>query len=131
MPVFRRTKIIVTLGPATDHEETLRRLIEAGADVARLNFSHDDHESHATRIATVRRLASETGRVVAVMQDLQGPRIRTGPLVDGHTITLHDRESIRPHDEAGRGHGGARLDQRSPLCRRPSSRATPSSSTTA
>ena len=91
MPVFRRTKIVITLGPATDHEETLRRLIEAGADVARLNFSHDDRDSHAARIATVRRLARETGRVVAVMQDLQGPRIRTGPLVDGKAVTLHDR----------------------------------------
>jgi len=94
MPVFRRTKIVVTLGPATDHEDTLRRLIEAGADVARLNFSHDDRESHAARIATVRRVARETGRVVAVMQDLQGPRIRTGTLVDGKAVTLHERETI-------------------------------------
>jgi len=91
MPVFRRTKIVITLGPATDHEETLRHLIEAGADVARLNFSHDDRDSHAARIATVRHLARETGRVIAVMQDLQGPRIRTGPLVDGKAVTLHDR----------------------------------------
>jgi pyruvate kinase len=94
VPVFRRTKIIVTLGPASDHEETLRRLIEAGADITRLNFSHDDHESHAARIATVRLLAKEAGRVVAVMQDLQGPRIRTGLLVDGHTIVLHDRQTF-------------------------------------
>jgi len=94
MPVFRRTKIIITLGPATDHEETLRRLIEAGADVARLNFSHDDRDSHAARVATVRRLARESGRVVAIMQDLQGPRIRTGPLVDGKAVTLHERDSF-------------------------------------
>jgi pyruvate kinase len=94
MPVFRRTKIIVTLGPATDHEETLRRLIEAGADVARLNFSHDDRDAHATRIAAVRRLASEMGRVVAIMQDLQGPRIRTGPLEGGRTVVLRDREAF-------------------------------------
>ena len=87
MPVFRKTKIVITLGPATDHEETLRRLLEAGADVVRLNFSHDDRDSHAARIASVRRLARETGRVVAVMQDLQGPRIRTGPLVDGQAVT--------------------------------------------
>jgi pyruvate kinase len=94
MPVFRRTKIVITLGPATDHEETLRRLLEAGADVVRLNFSHDDRDSHAARIATVRRLARETGRVVGVMQDLQGPRIRTGPLVDGRAISLHERERV-------------------------------------
>ncbi len=90
MPVFRRTKIVVTLGPATDRGETLRHLLEAGADVARLNFSHDTTDSHAARIASVRQLAHETGRVVAVMQDLQGPRIRTGPLVDGHAVTLHE-----------------------------------------
>ena len=94
MPVFRRTKIVITLGPATDHEETLRHLIESGADVARLNFSHDDRDSHARRIATVRRLSRETGRVVGVMQDLQGPRIRTGPLVEGKAVTLHERASF-------------------------------------
>jgi pyruvate kinase len=94
MPEFRRTKIVITLGPATDHEETLSRLIEAGADVARLNFSHDDSDAHARRIASVRQVAKECGRVVAVMQDLQGPRIRTGPLVDGKAITLHERESF-------------------------------------
>jgi pyruvate kinase len=94
MPVFRRTKIVITLGPATDHEETLRHLIESGADVARLNFSHDDHDSHARRIETVRRLSRETGRVVGVMQDLQGPRIRTGPLVDGKAVTVHERASL-------------------------------------
>ena len=94
MSVFRRTKIIITLGPASDHEETLRRLIEAGADVARLNFSHDDRDAHAARIAAVRRLAGETGRVVAVMQDLQGPRIRTGPLEGGRAVVLRDREAF-------------------------------------
>jgi pyruvate kinase len=94
MSAFRRTKIVVTLGPATDREDTLRRVIEAGADVVRLNFSHDDRDSHAARIASVRRVARETGRVVAVMQDLQGPRIRTGTLVDGKAVTLHERETI-------------------------------------
>ncbi len=94
MSAFRRTKIVVTLGPATDREDTLRRIIEAGADVVRLNFSHDDRDSHATRIASVRRIAREAGRVVAVMQDLQGPRIRTGPLVDGKAVTLHERETF-------------------------------------
>lgn len=103
MPVFRRTKIVTTLGPATDHEETLRRLIEAGADVVRLNFSHDDRDSHAARISTVRRLARETGRVVAVMQDLQGPRIRTGPLADGKAVTLHEGEPFILTTEAVAG----------------------------
>jgi pyruvate kinase len=94
MPAFRNTKIVATLGPATDHGEVLRQLLEAGVDVVRLNFSHDDRESHARRIENVRRIARELGRVVAIMQDLQGPRIRTGPLSGGKAVTLHDHESF-------------------------------------
>ncbi len=83
MSTFRRTKIIATLGPATDDEAVLRQIIEAGVDVVRLNFSHDDEDAHARRIAAVRQIAREAGRVVAVMQDLQGPKIRIGKLVGG------------------------------------------------
>ncbi len=83
MASFRRTKIIATLGPATDDEEVLRQLIAAGVDVVRLNFSHDDRASHGRRIAAVRQTAREVGRVVAVMQDLQGPKIRIGTLEGG------------------------------------------------
>ena len=83
MTSFRRTKIIATLGPATDDEAVLRQIIEAGVDVARLNFSHDDRASHGRRIAAVRQIAREAGRVVAVMQDLQGPKIRIGTLAGG------------------------------------------------
>ena len=83
MSTFRRTKIIATLGPATDDEAVLRQIIEAGVDVVRLNFSHDDEDAHARRIVAVRQIAREAGRVVAVMQDLQGPKIRIGKLVGG------------------------------------------------
>ena len=75
-----RTKIVCTLGPASSHPDVLRTLISAGLNVARINFSHGSHEQHADVIATVRRLAAELGEPVAILGDLQGPRIRIGDL---------------------------------------------------
>ena len=75
-----RTKIVATLGPASTSREVLRGLIDAGLNVARINFSHGTHAQHAERIALVRELAEEMGRHVAVLGDLQGPRIRIGAL---------------------------------------------------
>jgi len=75
-----RTKIICTLGPASERPDVVRELIRAGMDVARINFSHGDHEAHARAIATVRQIAREEGRLVAVMADLQGPKLRVGEL---------------------------------------------------
>ncbi|MBL0937947.1 MAG: pyruvate kinase [Gemmatimonadaceae bacterium] len=75
-----RTKIVGTLGPASNTAEGIRALIEAGLDVARINFSHGLHEQHARTIATVREVASSVGRPVAILGDLQGPRIRIGAL---------------------------------------------------
>jgi pyruvate kinase len=75
-----RTKIVATLGPASTSRESLRGLLEAGLNVARINFSHGTHEQHAERIQRVRELAREMGRHVAVLGDLQGPRIRIGAL---------------------------------------------------
>jgi pyruvate kinase len=80
---MRQTKIVATLGPACEGERTLRALIEAGADVLRLNFSHGTREQHARNIQLARRLASECGRTVALMQDLQGPKIRVNSLSSG------------------------------------------------
>ncbi len=85
---MRRTKIVATLGPATNTPEMIARLISAGMDVARLNFSHGTHTDHAARIAMVRRAAQEAGRPVAVLQDLQGPKIRTGSLSRGQPVEL-------------------------------------------
>lgn len=81
--VVRRTKIVATLGPATRDEDVLRRVIEAGADVLRLNFSHGDHATHAEQIRQARRLASDAGRTIAILQDLQGPKIRIGAVARG------------------------------------------------
>jgi pyruvate kinase len=77
---MRKAKIVCTIGPASDQPATLDRLIEAGLDAARLNFSHGTHESHARAIAAVRKAAANRGRAVAIIQDLQGPRIRIGAL---------------------------------------------------
>jgi len=75
-----RTKIVATVGPASGSPEMIERLIRAGADVFRLNFSHGNHASHAGYIERIRRAAKDAGQPVAIMQDLQGPRIRTGAL---------------------------------------------------
>ena len=85
---MRRTKIVATVGPASQDEATLTRLVAAGVDVVRLNFSHGAHAEHAAVIASIRRIAVEAGRAVAVMQDLQGPRIRTGRLDGGKEVAL-------------------------------------------
>jgi len=75
-----RTKIVCTLGPSTASDESIGGLIEAGMNVARVNFSHGTHEQHAATIAMVRRLAKDAGRPIAILGDLQGPRIRIGDL---------------------------------------------------
>ena len=74
--MLRRTKIIATLGPATDDSNTLRNMIEEGLDVARLNFSHGNHEAQGERLKLLREVAADCGRVVGVIGDLQGPKIR-------------------------------------------------------
>lgn len=81
---------MATLGPASDTDEQIRRLIEAGMDVARVNFSHGSHEEHAARIARIRRQAEVVGKPVAILQDLQGPKIRTGDLQDHTAVLLND-----------------------------------------
>ncbi len=83
---MRRTKIICTLGPASNTYEVIRDLVKAGMDVARLNFSHGTYEEHARVIAAVRRAAEEVGRTVAIMQDLQGPKIRLGEIRGGGVL---------------------------------------------
>lgn len=80
---LRHCKIVGTLGPASSSDEVIRELIAAGMDVARLNFSHGDHETHARNIERVRRLAREAQRSVAILQDLQGPKIRCGKVTNG------------------------------------------------
>lgn len=79
----RRTKIVATLGPATDPVEVMDQLIAAGVNVVRLNLSHDTHERHRARAELVRARAAAAGREVAILMDLQGPKIRIGRFVEG------------------------------------------------
>jgi pyruvate kinase len=81
--VTRRAKIVCTLGPATGHPERIHGLVEAGMDVARLNFSHGSHADHERAYRLVRAAAEATGRAVGVLADLQGPKIRLGAFHDG------------------------------------------------
>lgn len=92
---LRRTKIVITLGPAVDTPEVLKRVILAGADVFRANFSHGSVEMHEKRITLVRKLAEECGKTVAILADLQGPKIRIGrfknqkiQLIEGQAFVL-------------------------------------------
>ncbi|PDW04374.1 pyruvate kinase [Candidatus Viridilinea mediisalina] len=85
---MRRTKIVATLGPASSSPERIAGLIRAGMNIVRLNFSHGSHADHAQLIADVRRAAAEAGRPIAILQDLQGPKIRTGPLLEGQPVEL-------------------------------------------
>ena len=83
----RRTKIVATIGPATESPERIKELVKAGATTFRLNFSHGDHSEHAARIATIRQVSEELGQTIGILQDLQGPKIRLGRFAEG-PITL-------------------------------------------
>lgn len=93
--MLRKTKIVCTIGPASEEVETLRQLIAKGMNVARLNFSHGSHEEHGRRIQNIRQAAKEEGKTIAILLDTKGPEIRTGDLkvpsvelVAGRKITL-------------------------------------------
>ncbi len=96
----RKTKIVCTLGPATSGPERIHRLLEAGMDVARLNFSHGDHDSHRATIKTLRRVSGELGREVAILQDLAGPKIRLGRLEGERLLEAGDAVTLAPGDSA-------------------------------
>lgn len=87
---MRRTKIVCTIGPATSSEEQLEQLMLAGMNVARLNFSHGTQQMHAAVIERIRAISARLGRAVAILQDLQGPKIRTGTLQGGQPVKLVD-----------------------------------------
>lgn len=100
---MRHTKVIATVGPASNSPQMLEALLLAGVDLFRLNFSHGTHDSHAAVYQSIREVSSRTGRRVAVMQDLSGPKIRTGTLAGGQPITLREGEQLRivPGEEVG------------------------------
>ena len=90
---MRRTKIVATLGPATDDEDALRTLIQAGVNVVRINFSHGSAEDHKKRVDSVRRIAAEEDRIIGILGDLQGPKIRVSDFADG-SIELEEGDSF-------------------------------------
>ncbi len=82
----RKAKIVATIGPASESQTILEKLVAAGMDVARLNFSHGTSESHSTRIQSIRAVSTRLGKPLAILQDLQGPKIRVGELVEPLTL---------------------------------------------
>jgi len=108
--MLRRTKIVATLGPATDSIESLEAIISAGVDVVRLNFSHGESEDHIQRAKRVRDVASKQGRFVAVLADLQGPKIRIArfscdkiTLKVGDSFALDTRLGVNDGDQSAVG----------------------------
>ena len=101
---FRRTKIIFTLGPATESEEMLEKIIRSGADIARLNMAHAKHEWCRTVIRRIRAVSAKVGREIAIMMDIKGPEIRTGDV--DHPIILEAGQTfdftVRPGGEGDR-----------------------------
>lgn len=103
----KRTKIVATIGPASSEPSMLRAMIRAGMDVARINFSHGDHETHARNIANIRRLSEEEGKVIAILGDLPGPKLRLGTLIqepldltEGDRVTLTTRADLDPEKDS-------------------------------
>jgi pyruvate kinase len=92
---MRRTKIIATVGPACDNDGALDALVAAGVDIFRLNYSHGTCETHAGTFRRIRAAAARAGRQVAILQDLAGPKIRTGTIVDGRPMMLTAGEPLR------------------------------------
>ncbi|MGZ9226808.1 MAG: pyruvate kinase [Anaerolineales bacterium] len=98
----RKAKIVATIGPASEKEEILERLIRAGMNEARLNFSHGTHEQHAERIASIRKASGRLGVAIGILQDLQGPKIRVGELPEiiqlseGEMVTLYATGTTPP-----------------------------------
>jgi pyruvate kinase len=88
--IMRRTKIVATLGPASNSREVIRQLVQAGMDVARLNFSHGSYEQHAQTITYLREISQELDAPVTILQDLQGPKIRVGQLPGGEMVLAPD-----------------------------------------
>ena len=107
--IHRATKIVVTLGPASSDPQLLEEMIRAGVNVVRLNFSHGSAQDHIDRARLVREAAQRAGREVAIMADLQGPKIRVGRFAQGKVILqsgqtfVLDAQRSEPGDERGVG----------------------------
>ena len=101
---LRRTKIVTTLGPATDRDNNLEKVIAAGANVVRMNFSHGSPEDHKMRADKVREIAAKLGRHVAILGDLQGPKIRVSTFKEGK-VFLNIGDKFLLDANLGKGEG--------------------------
>ncbi|MCJ7696286.1 MAG: pyruvate kinase [Anaerolineaceae bacterium] len=105
---FRFAKIVGTLGPSCSDENTIRQLINAGLDVARLNFSHGTHDEHAQRIKILRNLSEELGKPITILMDLQGPKLRIGKLpIDGIELSAGEDVVLSSSDSSSINFGEA------------------------
>jgi pyruvate kinase len=91
---MRRAKIVATVGPSSNDEKTLSRMIKAGLDVARLNMSHGNHASHAQVIKLIRKISKEIGKEVGILLDLAGPKIRLGELCAPLILHMNDEITL-------------------------------------
>ena len=96
---MRRAKIVATLGPSTDDIEVVKKLINSGLNVARLNMSHGDHKDHKRRLDLVRSASKELGKEIAVLADLQGPKIRVGTFNNGPVSLVNGQKFIITTDD--------------------------------
>jgi pyruvate kinase len=97
---MRSTKIVATIGPASQDPEVLVAMVEAGMDVARLNFAHGDHDQHAETASAIRDAAGRAGREVAILGDLPGPKLRIGPVAGGVAELLREARVVLTADQA-------------------------------
>ena len=100
---FRRTKIVATIGPGSGSHVMLRALADAGMDAVRLNFSHGTHDEHAARASIVRQVQAELGRPLALIADLQGPKLRVAELTEPRLLETGSTVYLAGHAEAGEG----------------------------
>src|SRR5215210_7414302 len=101
-PPMRSTKIVATIGPASQEPGMLERMIRAGVDVARLNFAHGSPEQHAETAGWIRQAAERVGREVAILGDVPGPKLRLGPVAGGVAELGRGSQVVLSHD-AGEG----------------------------
>jgi len=101
MDLTRKTKIVCTIGPVTENKEALEKLMDAGMDVARLNFSHGDHDRHRRVFSQLRELAEDMDRDIAILCDIQGPKIRTGEMKEPFVLNTGDIVLITPDEVIG------------------------------
>ena len=90
----KKTKIVATLGPASADPKIISDLISAGVNVFRLNFSHGDHETHRKSVDLIRKVSGDMGRIVGILADLQGPKIRCGRTPDDQMIELQEGNEV-------------------------------------